>query len=276
MVPRPTNRDRPAETERKAVRLTDSLAIALGGRVRAGRKHLRLTQAELAERLGVHQSWLSRIELGRGGSVTLEMWIRLGLALKQPLAVSLSRPIGETRQPADAGHLQIQEALMRRARATGRTAFFELPTRPSDPSRSIDVCVRDARHRVLFIEEAWNTFGDVGGAVRSTNRKAAEASDLAATVDGGPDYRVATVWVVRDNPGNREIIRRFPEIIASAFPGSSREWVDALTTSNAPPKRAGIVWYDASTDQIHEWRRPRPSRPIRPTRTTAILARCAP
>jgi transcriptional regulator with XRE-family HTH domain len=151
--------------------LSDAIAKALGERVRAGRKRLRLTQARLAERLGVHQSWLSRIELGRGGSVTLEMWIRIGLVLKQPLAVSLSRPIGETRQPADMGHLQIQEALLRRARATGRSAIFELPTRPSDPSHSIDVCVRDTRQRVLIIEEAWNTFGDIGGAVRSTNRR---------------------------------------------------------------------------------------------------------
>ena len=71
----------------------------------------------------------------------LRLWVRIGLVLGQPLAISLSRPIGETRQPMDAGHLQMQEALLRSARATGRTATFELPTRPSDPSRSIDVCV---------------------------------------------------------------------------------------------------------------------------------------
>jgi transcriptional regulator with XRE-family HTH domain len=260
MGPRPTTRNRPVETEREAARLTDAIAIALGQRVRAGRKRLRLTQAELAKGLGVHQSWLSRIELGHGGSVALDMWIRIGLVVKQPLAVSFSRPVGEARHPADAGHLQIQEALLRRARETGRTAFFELATRPSDPSRSIDVCVRDARHRVLFIEEAWNTFGDVGGAIRSTNRKTAEAADLAATIDDGDAYRVATVWIVRDNPGNREIIRRYPEVIASAFPGSSREWVRALTTTEAPPQLAGLVWYDGSADHMHEWRRPPAAR----------------
>lgn len=262
MTPGPRTRNRPTESDREAARLTDAMALALGARVRLGRKRLRLTQAELADRLGVHQSWVSRIELGRGGSVTLEMWIQIGVVLGQPLAVSLSRPVGETRQPVDAGHLQMQEALLRSARTSGRTATFELPTRPSDPSRSIDVCVRDARHRVLFIEEAWNTFGDVGAAVRSTSRKIAEAADLAATIDDGPAYRVAAVWVVRDNPSNREVIRRFPEVIASAFPGSSRDWVRALTTSQAPPERPGIVWYDASTDLIHEWRRPLP--PTRP------------
>jgi transcriptional regulator with XRE-family HTH domain len=252
----PTTRRRPAEAEREAARLTDSIARNLGRSVRVGRKRLHLTQAQLGDRIGIHQTGVSRIELGRGDSAPLELWVRIGLVLGQPLAISLSRPVGATRQPADAGHLQIQEALLRAARATGRTATFELPTRPLDPSRSIDVCVRDRRHRVLFIEESWNTFGDIGAAVRATNRKAAEALDLAATIDDGPAYRVATVWIVRDNPGNREIMRRFPEIVATAFPGSSRAWVRSLMAGDAPPARPGIVWYDLSTDRLHEWRRP--------------------
>jgi transcriptional regulator with XRE-family HTH domain len=253
-------RRRPTESIRESARLTDAIAAALGRSVRVGRKRLRLTQAALGRRVGMHQTRISRIELGRGHAVSLELWIRIGVALGQPLAVSFSRHVGATRQPTDAGHLQMQEALLRWARTTGRIATFELPTRPSDPSRSIDVCVRDARNRVLFIEEAWNTFGDVGSAVRSTNRKAAEATDLAATIDNGPVYRVATVWVVHETAGNHETIRRFPEVFASAFPGSSRDWARALTSRDAPPDHPGIVWYDASSDQIHEWR-PLPKRP---------------
>ncbi len=256
MNSRPPTRHRPAETEREAARLTRSIASALGVGVRVGRRRLHLTQAQLGDRIGIHQTGVSRIELGSGGSVPLALWVRIGVILGQPLAISLSRPVGAMRQPLDAGHLQMQEALLRSARATGRMASFELATRPSDPSRSVDVCVRDQRHRVLFIEEAWNTFGDIGAAVRATHRKAAEASDLAATIDDGPAYRVATVWIVRDTPDNREIMRRFPEIAAAAFPGSSRAWVRALTTDKAPPEGPGIVWYDASTDLIHEWRRP--------------------
>ena len=256
MNPRPATRNRPAETEREAARLTNSIAIALGRGVRIGRKRLHLTQAQLGARIGIHQTGVSRIELGFGGSRPLGLWVRCGVVLGQPLAVSLSKPVGAMRQPIDAGHLQMQEALLRAARATGRTATFELPTRPADPSRSIDVCVRDPRRRVLVIEEAWNTFGDIGAAVRATNRKAAEASDLATTIDDGPAYRVATVWVVRDNADNREIMRRFPEIVATAFPGSSRAWVRSLTTGDVPPARPGIVWYDASTGRVHEWRRP--------------------
>jgi hypothetical protein len=259
MIHATSARRRPTETIRQAARLGESVAIALGQVVRAGRKRLRLTQTELADRVGVQQSWICRIELGHGRGVPLALWIRIGIALGQPLAVSFTRPLGEARQPVDAGHLEMQEHLLSLARATGRTATFELPTRPSDPSRSIDVCVRDAGARVLILEEAWNTFGDVGAAIRSTHRKEAEAADLAATIDDGPPYRVATVWVVRESAGNRPIIDRYPEIVRSAFPGSSRGWVRALTSGAAPPTASGMVWFDPATRRIHEWRTPRRS-----------------
>lgn len=255
MIDTPSARRRPTGTIREASRLSDAVAVALGHGVRAGRKRRRLTQAELAERVGVQQSWISRIELGHGHAVALELWVRIGLVLGQPLAVSFTRPLGEARQPVDAGHLRMQEYLLGLARTTGRVATFELPTRPSDPSRSIDVCVRDARNHVLIVEEAWNTFGDLGSAIRSTHRKIAEAADLAATIDDGLPWRVATVWVVRISATNHALVTRYPEILGGAFPGSSRAWVKALTSDVAPPSGPGVVWFDPAMGRLHEWRR---------------------
>jgi hypothetical protein len=171
--------------------------------------------------------------------------------------MGFTRALDEPRGPSDAGHLQMQEDLMRLARATGRLSTFELPTRPTDPSRSIDVCVRDARARVLFVEEAWNTFGDVGAAIRAAHRKAAEAADLAATIDDGQPYRVAVVWVVTATAANRELVRTYSAIFSSAFPGSSRGWVAALTGPVEPPLAPGLVWYDRGKRRLVEWRRGR-------------------
>jgi transcriptional regulator with XRE-family HTH domain len=249
-----STRDRPTDLTREAARLTGAIAGSLGQGVRLGRKRLRITERELSDRVGVDQTRISQIELGRGEGAPLSLWIAIGVALDQPLAVSFTRPLGEARQPADAGHLEMQEFLLGLARTTGRSAFFELPTRPADPSRSIDVGVLDARDRILIIEEAWNTFGDFGGAIRATHRKAAEAADLAATIDDGPPYRVATVWVVRASAANRALVGRYPEVVGTAFPGSSRRWAEALISGGAPPRDPGIVWYDAATHRIHEWR----------------------
>lgn len=232
-----------------------AMAATLGLGVRSGRERLRLTQDGLADRVGVDQTRISQIELGKGGGAPLTLWIAIAMALDRPLAVSFTRPLGETRQPIDTGHLAMQEYLLSLARATGRVATFELPTRPSDPSRSIDVCVRDLPNRVLIVEEAWNTFGDLGGAIRATHLKQAEAADLAAVIDDGPSFRVATVWVVRDTATNHALVARYPEILGSAFPGSSRAWVKALTSAATPPLQSGLVWFDPGMHRLHEWRR---------------------
>lgn len=224
---------------RDAVRLTDAIAANLGQAVRTGRRESGMSQAQLAERIDVHQSWVSRIEMGRGGSAGLDVWIAIRAALGRPLAMALSRPLGEARRSVDAGHLEIQEHLLSLARTTGRAAAFELPTRPADPRHSIDVCVRDTRNRVLIVEEARNTFSDLGAALRSTRRKEAEAADLAATIDGGDPFRVASVWVVRESAANRALVARYPQIILSGFPGSSRSWLRALTSTAPPPIAQG-------------------------------------
>jgi hypothetical protein len=144
--------------------------------------------------------------------------------------------------------LQIQEHILRLARATGRPGIFELPTRPTDPARSTDVGVRDPSNQARILAECWNTFGDLGAAVRATRLKEHEA---AAT---WPEDRIATVWVVRDSAPNRAVLARFPHIVDAAFPGSSRDWVKALTTGGPPPRESGIVWFDPATSRLMERR----------------------
>lgn len=226
------------------------LVTTLGQQVRSGRRARRITLQALAKRVGISTTRLSEIERGSGGGAPIATWISLGIALERPLAISLSKAHGETRTLADAGHLEIQEFLLALATATGRDGTFELPSRPSDPTRSSDVGIRDVRNRCRILAECWNTFGDLGAAVRATHRKAAEA---AAT---WPAERVATVWVVRATAANRAIMARYPHILAAAFPGSSRRWVQALTNGAVqPPNEPGIVWFDPATGRLNEHRR---------------------
>lgn len=251
------SRRRPTELAREARRRGTTISIALGREVREGRVRLRLTQRHLSGRIGISQSALSAIERGLGAHVPLETWIALGIALDRPLAVRFTRQLGEQRAPADAGHLEIQEHILRLARATGRHGTFELPTRPSDPSRSTDVGMRDDRHRVLIQAECWNTFGDLGAAIRATNRKTAEAAAHAiasATGDAEP-YRIATVWIVRASATNRRLVASYPHIIDAAFPGSSRRWVPALASGEPPPREPGLTWFDPATQRLTEHRR---------------------
>jgi transcriptional regulator with XRE-family HTH domain len=218
-----------------------------------------LSLADLGARVGLSRTRLAEIERGEGAGTPLQTWIALGIVLGRPLAVAFSRPLGEPREPADAGHLAIQEHVLRLARQTGWHGTFELPTRPTDPARSTDVGLRDDRHRVLVQLECWNTFGDLGAAVRATHRKAAEAAAhaIATMVGDAEPYRVASVWVVRATAGNRALLARYPHVIDSAFPGSSRQWCQALAQGTEPPTDAGIVWFDPASSRLSEHRRAR-------------------
>lgn len=226
----------------------------LGGEIRVSRRRRRWTQRQLGDRVGLDQTSISALECGQGGSFSLDTWQRVALALERPLRVELGADARS--EPADAGHLAIQELVLRLGRAAGYTGVFELPTRPADPARSVDVGLRDDRRRRLTLVEAWNTIGDVGAAARGFSRKLAETGQLAPALGGERPYRVSGCWIVRATARNRALVARYPEVFASRFPGSSTAWVRALATGGEPPEQPGLAWCDVAATRLFAWRRP--------------------
>jgi transcriptional regulator with XRE-family HTH domain len=237
---------RRVDLEVAGAREAAALSATLGGVVRSERRRKRRTQSQLGERVGLTRSRISEIERGLGAGAPLEAWIALGMALDRPLAVSFTRSVSAD-APADAGHLALQELALRLAARHGIRGTFELPSRPSDPARSIDVGLRDDAGRRLILEECWNTIADLGAAARSSTRKLVEAADLATVLgDGGTAYGVHLVWLIRPTAANRELVRRYPSVFRSRFPGSSARWARAINEGGPPPEEPGIVWLDPS------------------------------
>jgi len=223
----------------------------IGADIQAMRERRGWTRIELAGRAGLGRMVESRIERGVG-SPDLDALQRIAFALGRPLVVSFGgRDPSET--TADAGHLAIQELILRVGRSAGYAGTFELPTRPSEPWRSADVGLANGAHRRLIHVECWNTIGDVGAAARSSARKLADLRDLAIG-RWGDESSVGLVWVVRATARNRALIARYPEVFASRFPGSSRGWVKALTVGSPPPAEPGLVWCDVGATRLFEWR----------------------
>jgi transcriptional regulator with XRE-family HTH domain len=236
-----------------------ALAATLGGQVRAGRRARGWSQAQLGHRVGLSQAWISRIERAFGVGVPLGVWIALGVALGRPIAISLSTP--PIAEPADAGHLPGQELTLALARRNGRPRSVELPTRPANPSRMIDVAIRDDGQRVLILQEISNRIDDLGQTIRDHRHKVVEAAAVAAVIGGddGP-YRVAFCWIVRATAANRALVGRYPNLIADTFPGSSRAWVRALADGGPVPRDPGLVWIDLAGTRLIEHRAGQPSR----------------
>jgi transcriptional regulator with XRE-family HTH domain len=227
-----------------------SIAGSLGRELRTTAKRRRLTQAELGRRVGLSGARIGDIQRGQGRRTSLETWVRLGKAIGRPLAVSFSREI-DAHEPRDAGHLAAQELVLALARRHGRRADFELPTRPADPSRSIDVALRDDTNRTLIVVEIWNRLDDLGAAARATSRKQAEAEGPAVlAARAGPAYRVATCWLLVDTTANRRLVGRYPEILRSRFRGSSLDWVRCLQEGSPPPGEPGLAWIDSRSRRI--------------------------
>jgi hypothetical protein len=199
---------------------------------------------------------VSRVERGLGSGVTLAGLQRMAVALGIRLNIELARdPVQDT---TDAGHLPIQELVLRTLRRSGRTSLAELPTRPAEPWRSADVVGIDDKTRCITIAECWNTFGDVGASLRTSNRKQADADTLAVSRWGTADASVGLVWIIRDTARNRALVRRYPELFRSRFPGSSRDWLRSLVDGRAQPNEAGLVWCDIASTRLFSWRRGAP------------------
>ena len=231
------------------------LAATLGGEIRAARRRRQMTIGELADRIGLHQARVGAIERGGGLGAPLRVCVSLGVAVGRPLAIGLSRDTFD--RLTDAGHLAVQELVLRLARASGRHATFELPTRPADPSRSIDVGIRDDVRRALLVVEIWNRLDDLGAAMRRFDRTMAEAAALAVASGGDEPFASTGCWLLRDSAANRAIVARYPAILRSRFKGSSVGWVRALRSAHAAPNQAGLLW--ATTDATRlvplRWRR---------------------
>jgi transcriptional regulator with XRE-family HTH domain len=225
-----------------------------GGKIRRARKRRGWTQAELARRVQVAQATISEMERGEGGTLSVELWQQVAIVLGLALDLTLGRDALE--EPVDAGHLAVQELLLRLGRLAGYGRTYELPTKPGDPSLSTDVGLTDGANRRLLQVECVNTFGNINAAMRSSDRKRAEAEQMAVAVGHGRPYAVHQIWVVRATRRNRELLVRYPELFATRFPGSSKAWVNALTTGSAPPSEPGLVWCDVRATRLFEWRAP--------------------
>lgn len=224
---------------------------AIGTEVRQSRARRSWSQDELGRRVSLSRQIVRRIEGGEP-DVRLEDLVRAAHGIGRPPVLGLRRdPAGEA---LDAPHLAMQELVLRTARPAGFDRTFELQVGP-EPWRSVDVGLSSERLRACIAVECWNALGNIGAAARSSSRKLAEMSAMAAG-RWGPEGVGGLVWIIRASAANRALVARYPEVFANRFSGSSRAWLATISRGERPPGEPGLLWCDVRATRLFTWRRP--------------------
>jgi hypothetical protein len=150
----------------------------------------------------------------------------------------------------DAGHLAIQELVLRVAAAAAsmRRSSFQfalacLATRSTSScgttSGGCSWCARRGTRSATSEQAPAHSSGKLG-----------QAEQLAGTLGLDGPHRVRGCWVVRATTANRNLVRRYPTIFASRFPGSSLGWWRTLIAGDDPPAQPGLVWSDREASKL--------------------------
>ena len=107
----------------EAARRNREQRAVIGAEIRQSRERRNWTQEALAERAGISRHIVGRIERGTT-RLDVDALQRIGIALDRRLELRFGRDALE--YPADAGHLAMQELVLRLGRACGYTGTFEL------------------------------------------------------------------------------------------------------------------------------------------------------
>jgi transcriptional regulator with XRE-family HTH domain len=235
-----------------AARLDRELLLVVGRGIREARLRRGLTQHAVAHLAGTSSSTVQRLEAGRAVNASLDSLQRVAHAVGRPLRFELAPDV--RREPVDAGHLAMQELVVRLGRAAGYVAIPEMPAVRHGSWRSTDVALRNDAERRFLLVECWNSLDDVGAAYRGTNRKLIDGGAYASGRWGEGEHLVAACWVVRASVRNRTLLATYPALFAARFTGSSWSWVRALTLGTTPPTDAGLVWCDVQATRLLAWR----------------------
>jgi transcriptional regulator with XRE-family HTH domain len=222
------------ETERR-MRRHD---LAIGEEVRRLRLDAGVTLQALSAVVGVHRTYLARIEAGRARP-SIEVLTAIAVALGADLGVRFFAGSGP--RLVDRFQAAMVEIVLMSLDLRWH-ADLEVPV--TTPTRGvIDLVLTDRTMTLAIAGEAQSEIRRLEQQIRWSTEKADGLSARLAATDRG--HRVVTVsrlLVLRSTVNTRDIARRYGATLATAYPAKTRDVVLALTTPTAPWPGSGIIW----------------------------------
>jgi transcriptional regulator with XRE-family HTH domain len=196
--------------------------LRTGRALRALRIRRDLGQADLARRVGVSRTTISRIERGQLASMTLRRLSDVAAALGASLHVSVRWNGEALDRLLDEGHARLVAAVVGYLNELGWETAVEVSFAVGPERGSIDVLGYHRATAALLVGEVKSVVPDAGGTVYGLDRKA-RVAPVVARERGLPVRTVSRLLVVGDTRTARRRIARFAALWAAAFPVRGRQ-----------------------------------------------------
>ena len=231
--------------------------LRLGAVCRALRRRLGWRQVDLAERAGVHQTTISRLERGDLASLAVETIGGVFAALGARFEGNVWWRGGELDRLMDEAHSEIVETAAEVYRRRGWQVLPEVTFQRYGDRGSIDLLAAlPARGAVVINEMKSDIYSE-----EETHRRHDVKVRLAASIVeerlGWRPIAVARVLVVPESMTIRRKIERHRAVFDAAYPGRARDlfrWLDE------PAGAISAIWFLSR-------KRPGVTRRVRPGRT---------
>jgi transcriptional regulator with XRE-family HTH domain len=222
------------------------VAKRLGVSLRDARQAAGLTQRQLADRAGVSQPEIVRLEAGDGWDTGIDTWAACAAGTGTQVAAFLERMPGAD-LPRDIEHLRRQNLVIRESAPGGWHPLPEalLPDGTLHP-RSIDVHLTREPRREVAVVEIWDLILDGGAAMRGLEGKVQTLRERL-----GQPWNVQGLLLVRGTRRNRDLVRELVPLFAARYPASSEAWLRAFRDPETPlPSAGGLAWTDVKGDTL--------------------------
>jgi transcriptional regulator with XRE-family HTH domain len=204
-------------------------------------------QKDLAAMAGVSQGLISRIELGRLGSLSLNGLRKVGAALDIRISLDAWWQAGQIDRLIDRGHAALVDHVVATLRANGWLTRVEVTFNHFGERGSADIVAWHPRERILLIVEVKTVIGDVQATVSTFERKVRVLPDVLEADERWTASSVARLLVIAETHTNRAIVRDHKAIFDSIWPvrtAAVRRWLRNPSSAGDGRRRGfGGVWF---------------------------------
>lgn len=204
-------------------------------------------QKDLAAEADVSQTLISRIELGRLGSLSLNSLRKVGAALDVRISLDAWWQSGQIDRLIDRGHAALVDHVVSTLQANGWLTRMEVTFNHFGERGSADIVAWHPHERILLIVEVKTVIGDIQATVSTFERKVRVLPDLLETEEGWTARSVARLMVVAETHANRAVVHDHGSIFDAIWPARTlavRRWLRNPSSAEDGRRRGfGGIWF---------------------------------